>query len=376
MPDDPGAGRRRRPGGRDRAPRPAQGRARPGVLARAGRRAPRRAARRRRRLRHRHGGGERPLDRRRAGGRPGRRAGERPVQRRRDQQGRRRARRLRRPAAPRSPTRSSPTASAWSTASRRRVYDVAQRLPHAMGGLVATEIEVLQRLTEEPRAALRRRAGRLEGLRQARRDRQPARQGRQAADRRRHGLHLPQGPGPRGRARACSRTTSSTPAAATCSGPRSPASRSCCRPTSSSTRRSPPATASRSPAVVPADEIPADALGLDIGPESGAAFAAELADARTVFWNGPMGVFEVAAFAEGTRAVAAGADRGRRPLRRRRRRLRRRRPRARLRRGGVRPHLHRRRRQPRVPRGQGAPRHHRSWRTDGMHSAQPKGASR
>ena len=52
------------------------------------------------------------------------------------------------------------------------------------------------------------------------------------------------------------------------------------------------------------DAIPADALGLDIGPESAAAFAAALADARTVFWNGPMGVFEVDAFAEGTRAVA------------------------------------------------------------------------
>ena len=58
------------------------------------------------------------------------------------------------------------------------------------------------------------------------------------------------------------------------------------------------------PSVVPASEIPADALGLDIGPESAAAFAAALADARTVFWNGPMGVFEVDAFAEGTRAVA------------------------------------------------------------------------
>jgi phosphoglycerate kinase len=58
------------------------------------------------------------------------------------------------------------------------------------------------------------------------------------------------------------------------------------------------------PTVVRASEIPADALGLDIGPESAAAFAAELADARTVFWNGPMGVFEVDAFAGGTRAVA------------------------------------------------------------------------
>lgn len=58
------------------------------------------------------------------------------------------------------------------------------------------------------------------------------------------------------------------------------------------------------PTVVPASEIPADALGLDIGPESAAAFAAALRDAKTVFWNGPMGVFEVDAFAEGTRAVA------------------------------------------------------------------------
>jgi phosphoglycerate kinase len=58
------------------------------------------------------------------------------------------------------------------------------------------------------------------------------------------------------------------------------------------------------PRVVPADEIPADSLGLDIGPESGRAFAAALADAQTVFWNGPMGVFETDAFAEGTRAVA------------------------------------------------------------------------
>jgi len=58
------------------------------------------------------------------------------------------------------------------------------------------------------------------------------------------------------------------------------------------------------PEVVAADAIPADALGLDIGPESSAAFAAELKAAMTVFWNGPMGVFEVPAFAEGTRVIA------------------------------------------------------------------------
>jgi phosphoglycerate kinase len=58
------------------------------------------------------------------------------------------------------------------------------------------------------------------------------------------------------------------------------------------------------PRVVPADQIPADSLGLDIGPESGRAFAGAIRDGRTVFWNGPMGVFETAAFADGTRAVA------------------------------------------------------------------------
>jgi phosphoglycerate kinase len=56
--------------------------------------------------------------------------------------------------------------------------------------------------------------------------------------------------------------------------------------------------------VVPVDAIPADQIGLDIGPESAKRFAAEIADARTVFWNGPMGVFEIDAFAAGTKAVA------------------------------------------------------------------------
>jgi len=55
---------------------------------------------------------------------------------------------------------------------------------------------------------------------------------------------------------------------------------------------------------VPADAIPADRLGLDIGPASVAAFAEALAGAQTVFWNGPMGVFELAPFAAGTRGVA------------------------------------------------------------------------
>ncbi len=56
--------------------------------------------------------------------------------------------------------------------------------------------------------------------------------------------------------------------------------------------------------VVPAEKIPADRIGVDIGPESGRLFADRLRDCRTVFWNGPMGVFEMEPFSHGTRAVA------------------------------------------------------------------------
>ncbi|CAN2192843.1 Pgk 3-phosphoglycerate kinase [Candidatus Nanopelagicaceae bacterium] len=56
--------------------------------------------------------------------------------------------------------------------------------------------------------------------------------------------------------------------------------------------------------LVSADAIPADQMGLDIGPESAEAFALAIKGCKTVFWNGPMGVFEFPAFAQGTKVIA------------------------------------------------------------------------
>lgn len=58
------------------------------------------------------------------------------------------------------------------------------------------------------------------------------------------------------------------------------------------------------PSVVSSDQIPMDQMGLDIGPVSASAFANEIKKCKTVFWNGPMGVFEFANFSNGTKVVA------------------------------------------------------------------------
>jgi phosphoglycerate kinase len=63
-------------------------------------------------------------------------------------------------------------------------------------------------------------------------------------------------------------------------------------------------SADATPTLVLADAIPADQMGLDIGPVSAAAFAAEIVKCKTLFWNGPMGVFEFPNFAAGTKVVA------------------------------------------------------------------------
>ncbi|MDT3767616.1 phosphoglycerate kinase [Gleimia hominis] len=64
------------------------------------------------------------------------------------------------------------------------------------------------------------------------------------------------------------------------------------------------------PTVVDADKIPADQMGLDIGPKSAELYAEKIKDAKTVAWNGPMGVFEFENFSGGTRAVAQALSDG------------------------------------------------------------------
>lgn len=183
------------------------------------------------------------------------------------------------------------------------VYDVAQRLPHAMGQLVSTEIGVLRRLTEEPErpyvvvlggSKVSDKLGVIDNL-LGKADRLLIGGGMVFTFLRAQGHEV-------------GRSLLEEDQLDTCRAYLQRAQESGVEillPTDIVVDTEFPAgERAPEPRVVPAAEIPADTLGLDIGPDSAAAFAAALADARTVFWNGPMGVFEVAAFAAGTRAVA------------------------------------------------------------------------
>ncbi|GAA4717226.1 phosphoglycerate kinase [Nocardioides conyzicola] len=183
------------------------------------------------------------------------------------------------------------------------VYDVAQRLPHAMGQLVATEIGVLRRLTEDPArpyvvvlggSKVSDKLGVIDNL-LGKADKLLIGGGMVFTFLKAQGHEVGKSLLEDDQLDVCRAyleragqtgveillPTDIVVDTAFPSGDRTP-----------------------EPRVVPSGEIPADALGLDIGPDSAAAFAAALADAHTVFWNGPMGVFEVDAFAAGTRAVA------------------------------------------------------------------------
>jgi phosphoglycerate kinase len=180
------------------------------------------------------------------------------------------------------------------------VYDVAQRLPHAMGGLVAAEIDVLRRLTESPErpyvvvlggSKVSDKLGVIDNL-LGKADKLLIgggmvftflkAQGHEVGKSLLEEDQIPTVLGYLERAQQ--------------------AGVEILLPTDIVVADSFGDEASAR--VVAATQIPADALGLDIGPESGAAFADAVRPAKTVFWNGPMGVFEQPAFAEGTRAVA------------------------------------------------------------------------
>jgi phosphoglycerate kinase len=180
------------------------------------------------------------------------------------------------------------------------VYDVAKRLPHAMGGLVAAEIDVLRRLTEHPErpyvvvlggSKVSDKLAVIDNL-LGKADRLLIGGGMVFTflEARGHGvgkslLEADQVDACREYLRRAEESgveillPSDIVVAAEVS-------------------------ADAEPRTVAADAIPGDMIGLDIGPDSAAAFAAAVAQARTVFWNGPMGVFEISAFAGGTRAVA------------------------------------------------------------------------
>ncbi|WP_134739106.1 phosphoglycerate kinase [Nocardioides sp. 503] len=183
------------------------------------------------------------------------------------------------------------------------VYDVAQRLPHAMGDLVATEIEVLRRLTVDPErpyvvvlggSKVSDKLGVIDNL-LGKADKLLIGGGMVFTFLKAQGHEV-------------GKSLLEDDQLDVCRSYLQRAEESGVEivlPTDVVVDTTfPSGDAEPHPRVVPASEIPADALGLDIGPDSGAAFAAALQGARTVFWNGPMGVFEVAAFAEGTRAVA------------------------------------------------------------------------
>ncbi len=182
------------------------------------------------------------------------------------------------------------------------VYDVAQRLPHAMGGLVAAEIDVLRRLTEDPErpyvvvlggSKVSDKLGVIDNL-LGKADRLLIGGGMVFTFLKAQGHEV-------------GKSLLEEDQVETCREYLRRAEESGVQimlPTDIRVADEFPSDATATATVVPADQIPADKIGLDIGPESGKAFAAALSDARTVFWNGPMGVFEFAAFADGTRDVA------------------------------------------------------------------------
>lgn len=180
------------------------------------------------------------------------------------------------------------------------VYDVAQLLPSAMGGLVKTEVEVLKQLTENPKrpyavvlggAKVADKLAVIENL-------------MQTADR------LLIGGGMvftflAAEGHEVGKSLLDTEQIETVKGYIAKAKElgvEIVLP--SDVVVAPEFAADKGHEVVSIDAIPADKMGLDIGPESAKLYASKLTDCKTVFWNGPMGAFEMEPFAAGTKAVA------------------------------------------------------------------------
>jgi phosphoglycerate kinase len=185
------------------------------------------------------------------------------------------------------------------------VYDVARRLPHAMGGLVTAEIEVLRRLTEDPErpyvvvlggSKVSDKLGVIDNL-LGKADRLLIGGGMVFTFLKARGLEV-------------GKSLLEQDQVDTCLAYLRRAEETGVQillPTDIVVASE--VSDDAVPTVVAADEIPADQIGLDIGPDSSGEFAAALSDAKTVFWNGPMGVFEIDAFSGGTRAVAEALTR-------------------------------------------------------------------
>jgi phosphoglycerate kinase len=180
------------------------------------------------------------------------------------------------------------------------VYDIAQRLPHAMGQLVRAEIEVLRQLTEEPQrpfvvvlggskvsdklAVIDNLLGKADTLLIG--------GGMVFTFLKANGHEVGNSLLEEDQVETCREYL------------RRSAETGVDIVLPSDIVVAPEFKADAPPTTVAADAMPGDQIGLDIGPDSAAAFAEAIKGARTVFWNGPMGVFEFEAFSGGTRAVA------------------------------------------------------------------------
>ncbi|WP_040160947.1 phosphoglycerate kinase [Mobilicoccus massiliensis] len=180
------------------------------------------------------------------------------------------------------------------------VYDVATRLPHYAGGLVGTEVEVLQRLTQNPErpyavvlggAKVADKLAVIENLMQTA-DRLLIGGGMAYTFLKAQGHEVGKSLLDEEKVDTCKKFLEDAKAKGV----------EIVLPID--TVVAPEFSADVDTLVVDSDEIPADMMGLDIGPKSRELFATKLRDCRTVFWNGPMGAFEMAPYAYGTEAVA------------------------------------------------------------------------